>query len=74
MHEARRPVTPAFHPGDSIPMNVKLVLVTLVAAIGLVALNCGPATPEPVTPDAVPTAAPSAGDAPDAGPAAEQPK
>ena len=55
-------------------MNVKLVLVTLVAAIGLVALNCGPATPEPVTPDAVPKAAPSAADAPDAGPAAEQPK
>lgn len=55
-------------------MNVKLVLVTLVAAIGLAALNCGPATPEPITPDAVPTAAPSAGDAPDAGPAAEQPK
>ncbi|MBL9109341.1 MAG: hypothetical protein JNM74_08725, partial [Myxococcales bacterium] len=48
-------------------MNVKLVLVTLVAAIGLAALNCGPATPEPITPDAVPTAAP---DAPDAGPAA----
>jgi len=57
-------------------MKITFALLAAVVAVAAVGLHCGPAVPEPLAPEGVPSAAPTAPAAPDVDAAApaEQPK